>query len=301
MRMSVPVSIPELSELESWLADKEARFPEMKPGVAAGIVWADPQAKKATPLSLVYLHGYTASRGEISPVADRIAQKLGANLFYARLTGHGIGPDGHRTVTTEDWMHDGLEALEIGRRLGTQVVVMGTSTGGTLACWMALGPAAGKMAATLLVSPNLTVKDRKSELLLWPGKEWVLRKTVGESVTIEPKNLLNAQYWDLIHHTQSLIPMMKLVNVTRKLRFQRWPSPVLVVYDLKDPVVDEKVTERLFSKVPEELVTRHRWTTKPGDDTHVLAGDALSPGGTEPLVQLSVAFLRNALGLAKPF
>jgi len=293
--MDIP-EVPPFPELERWLARREASVPGLKPGVAAGIVWADASHPSPTPISLVYLHGYTASRGEISPVADRIAAALGANLFYSRLTGHGQDADAHRTVGVDDWIQDGLEALEIGRRLGHRVVVLATSTGVSLAAWLILGPPRRTVAASVLISPNLTPKNRTTELLLWPGKEWFLNKFMGDMVTNSSKNALNTQYWDLVHHSHSLIPMMQLVEMARTLNFRRWPSPALVVYDLKDSVVDERVTKKLFSRAPKELLTLHEWTTFPGEHNHVLAGDALSPHGTERMVELALGFLQRVLG-----
>lgn len=290
-----PIRLPAFADLESWIAAREAQVPGLKPGVAAGVVWADPAHPRPTSFSLVYLHGYTASRGEMAPVPERIAAALGANVFYARLTGHGGDPDGHRTCTAADWERDALEAFQIGALLGERVIVLGTSTGGTLAAWLTLGPPAVRPTAVVLVSPNLTVKNRATELLLGPGKEWVLKALMGESLSFPPANELNQRYWDCVHHSHSLIPMMDLVNRTRRLDFGLWPVPALVVFNPADPVVDARATRRLFSRAPGELVTTEVWTPAPGDHPHVLAGDALSPQGTDRLVELSLGFLRTAV------
>lgn len=282
--------IPPLSDLESWLHRRESSVPGLKPGVAAGIVWADPDHPKQTPLSLVYIHGYTATRGEIAPVPDRLASELGANLYYARLTGHGQGFEGHRTCTAEDWVQDAREAWAIGRAIGREVILMATSTGGTLVSQLVLGPDSIRPKATILVSPNLSPKDKRSEMLLWPGREWLLKLLVGKSVGYAPENELSARYWDYEHHSHSLIPMMDLVAQTRRMNFQAWPTPVLVVFDPEDPVVNESVTERCFTGVSEATVVR--WKTAPGEHRHVLAGDALSPNGTNRLLTLVKDFLR---------
>ena len=292
------VSVPPLEELDRWLAAREETVVGLKPGVAAGIIWADPNHPAQTPVSIVYLHGYTASRGEIFPVPDRIAAALGANLFYARLRGHGLGANGHRNVTVEEWVEDGLEALEIGRRLGHQLVVLATSTGATLAAWLILGPPRASVAASIFVSPNLTPKNRLTELLLWPGKEHLLKAVMGDTVTIPSKNELNSRYWDLTHHSHSLLPMMALVQKARSLDFRKWPSPALVVYDPDDHVVDEKVTKKLFGRAPKALVTLHQWSGHKGEHHHVLAGEALSPCGTAPMVALGTDYLRRVLGPA---
>lgn len=295
-KAKVQAPLPALGELDSWLAAREASVPGIKTGVEAGIVWADPQKKAKTKISLVYLPGYTATRGEISPVAERIAHEMGANLFFARPTGQGVGPDGHRTVKASDWVADGLEALEIGQILGERVVVVATSTGGTLAVWLTLGPAARLPAATILISPNLTPKNARSEMLLWPGSGWLLSWMLGDTVSVEPRNDAQARFWDTTHHSHSLIPMMQLVEGARRQDFGRWPTPVLVVYDPLDKVVDETVTVKLFSRAPREKVSLVEWHAAEADDHHVLAGDALSPGGTERMVELGVDFLKRTLG-----
>jgi len=287
--------VPPLSDIDRWLADREGRVPGLKPGVAAGVVWADPASHTRTPVSLVYLHGYTASRGELRPVPDLIAATLGANLFYARLTGHGTGGEGHRTVTLEDWVNDGSEALAIGRVLGERTVLMATSTGGTLAVWLALGPKGIHADATILVSPNLTVKNRISEILLWPGKECLLKLLVGSGMNFRPQNELHERYWDCTHHSHSIIPMMELVSRARSRDFALWPTPLLAVYALADPVVNERVTEKLLSRVPAPLATLQRWTAARGDHRHVLAGEALSPRGTQKMARLCVDFLGRVL------
>lgn len=295
-RLRESLAVPETGDLEAWIQAREASVPGLKQGVEAAIRWADPDRRVKTPLALVYLPGYTATRGEIAPVMDQIAEHLGANLFYSRPTGQGVGPDGHRTVTAEDWKRDGLEAFEIGTRLGDQVVLVAVSTGGTVASWMVLGSAEIRPAATILISPNLTPRNRQSEMLLWPGSEWLLSLMMGETVSVEPRNDLQALYWDTTHHSHSLLPMMQLVDAARKLDFSAWPTPVLVAYDPQDTVVDPDVTVKLFSKAPKENTTFLKWEAAEEDDHHVLAGDALSPGGTERMVEVAVLFLKRVLG-----
>lgn len=295
MHFSSP-AVPPLEELDQWLADQEGLVPGLKPGVEAAIVWAG-SAPVQTPFSLVYLPGYTATRAEISPCVEQISQALQANVFFSRPTGQGVGPEGHRDVGVDDWIRDGLRALEIGRRLGQRVVLVATSTGGTLASWLILGLKAAEVAATVLVSPNLTPVNKGSEMLLWPGKELWLSLFVGRQVTLEPRNDLQARFWDVNHHSNSLIPMMQLVQMARSSDFRRWPVPVLVVYDPEDSVVNQTVTVKLFSKVPASLATLHAWTALPEDDHHVLAGDALSPGGTAAFVALVTNYLNKILGL----
>ena len=62
---------------------------DIRPGLQKEIVWANPATKTKTPLAIVYIHGFSASKGEVRPLPDKVASALGANLFFTRLTGHG--------------------------------------------------------------------------------------------------------------------------------------------------------------------------------------------------------------------
>ncbi|MCU0635291.1 MAG: hypothetical protein MUE41_10510, partial [Gemmatimonadaceae bacterium] len=49
-------------DLDRALADAERAVGGVKPGLAKGIVWRDTVVHRRTPLSIVYLHGFSASR-----------------------------------------------------------------------------------------------------------------------------------------------------------------------------------------------------------------------------------------------
>ena len=75
------------------------------------------------------------------PLPDKVAAALGANLFYTRLTGHGQDGAAMAEGSVNAWINDYAEAIAIGRAIGDKVVVIGTSTGASLATWAASQPA----------------------------------------------------------------------------------------------------------------------------------------------------------------
>ena len=129
----LPVDIP------AWLAQRELQFSDIRPEATKRIVWAGVAGQK-TPLAVIYVHGFSASAEEIRPVPDEVAKALGANLFYTRLAGHGRSGDAMAEPRAGDWIEDMAEAMAIGRSLGDRVVVIATSTGGTLAAIAATDP-----------------------------------------------------------------------------------------------------------------------------------------------------------------
>ena len=97
---------------------------------------------------------------------EEVARALGANLFFTRLTGHGRTGAAMAEATAEDWLADMAEAMEIGRRLGQRVVVIGTSTGGTLAAIAATDPQLNAgLAGTVLISAQLRGAGHGADLV----------------------------------------------------------------------------------------------------------------------------------------
>ncbi|NNF28661.1 MAG: alpha/beta hydrolase, partial [Gemmatimonadetes bacterium] len=75
-------------EVDPYLAGREARFEDLTPGTAKSVAWAGAPGAR-TPFAVLYFHGFSATSMEARPLPERMAERLGANLFRTRLTGHG--------------------------------------------------------------------------------------------------------------------------------------------------------------------------------------------------------------------
>lgn len=264
------------------------------PGTEKRIVWRDPGSGSRTAFSVVYLHGFSATRQEIAPVAELLAEALDANLFETRLRGHGQVRSALTGVRAEDWLADAAEALAIGALLGDRVVVVGTSTGATLALAMAGHETFEPVAALLLVSPNFAPADGRAEFLTWPGGPWLAEFLVGETRTWTPWNELQGRYWSTSYPTAATVEMMRLVKHVRSRLPLHMDVPVLTFYSPSDAVVN---VEKIRSSI--ELLDVPRAVTievsESGDPSnHVLAGDILSRGNNALIVDHSVRFLRES-------
>lgn len=125
------------SGLEKYIADGEAKH-SIKPNNEARIVWANDSAKQKTEYAIVYLHGFSASQEEGNPVHRNIAKQFGCNLYLSRLSQHGIDTvDALVNLTAENLWESAKQAYAIGKQLGNKVILMGTSTGGSLALQLA--------------------------------------------------------------------------------------------------------------------------------------------------------------------
>lgn len=283
--------VPALAALDDWLATQEARYPDLTPGTERAIIWADPQHKARTPLALVYLHGFSATRVETAPLADQIAAALGANLYYARLRGHGLPGAALGEVRVAEWLADGLEALDIGDRLGERVVLIGTSTGGTLAAWLAARPEArDTLAALVLISPNFGPRDARSRLLTWPWGRQLAEAILGPERSWEPANEAQGRYWTTRYPTAAVLPMMALVELAEDLPPDAITTPTLVIWSPHDQVLDTAAITTWIKASPHrrELVVED--SIPHGD--HVLAGDVLAPARTARLGAAITEFIR---------
>lgn len=276
--------------LEAWLAASEARHPDVVPGAEKSIVWAHADRRR-TALSIVYLHGFTATRQEVAPLCDRLAAALGANLHYTRLTGHGRAPAALGEAGAEDWLRDAAEALAIGRALGERVIIVGTSTGGTLALWLAQRAEADDIAAQILISPNLGPHDERATLLAGPWGYQLQRLLIGEEYRWQPANERQAKYWTWRYPARALVPMMALVKMVRGSPLETITVPTLVIHSPRDTVVSPARIEAAY----ERLGAAYKRIVKIEDSEdrahHVLAGDILAPGGTDALLTTMLAFL----------
>lgn len=284
-----PVEVPE--DLDAYLREAEASVPNLRPGTEKTIVWAD-SAHRRTPLAVVYLHGFSATRAETAPFCDSLARRLGANLYYARLTGHGQGADEMAEATANDWLNDGAEALAIGQRLGERVVLVGTSTGATLALWLAAQPQFRDALATMvLVSPNFRPKDPMAGLLYWPWSHLLVRAFVGPYRSFEPLNADQAHFWTTRYRSDALLEMTALLTLVDETDLHRIAAPTLVFYAQTDQVVN---ADEIVRRFPEIGTARKQLVEVPDANDpadHVLAGAILSPNTTLRLVAQTEAFV----------
>lgn len=278
-----------LQGIDQALAAAEARVPDLRQGADRRVVWADPARRSRTPVALVYLHGFTASRQEIAPVADRAAEALGANLYYARVPGHGRTADAMAEATLESWQQEGENALAIGRLLGERVVLVGTSTGGTLATWLAVRHP--ELGAVVLVSPNFGVQAAGAELAALPGGQGLVRLVEGNYREYATHGELHARHWTARYSTMAIPPMMRLVKAVEDSDITALRVPVLAFYSPRDTVVRPDAIERRFAAWG--AATRRLVRVDSQDPYHhVLAGDALSPGTTAQVVRDVVDFVK---------
>jgi esterase/lipase len=225
-----------------------------------------------------------------------VARQLDANLFETRLRGHGLPGDSLGTVTAADWLHDARFALDAARRLGDSVLVIGTSTGGTLGVWLATlpPPERGGLRTLVLISPNFGPKDKAAAVLTWPWAEQLLPRFIPYREW-EPRNEEQARYWTVRYPSRALFPMQALVEYVRDRPLEGYDTPTLVYYNEGDAVVDARRTSAWLAALGPQTrapLRQVRITPAAGEDGHVIAGRIVAPSQTDRLRDGIVRFVR---------
>ncbi len=268
--------IPELLKLEEYVKNKEA-IHHLKKNNEARIIWANDSNVQKTNYSLVYLHGFSASQEEGNPVHRNIAKRFGFNLYLSRLSQHGIDTtDQLINLTADNYWESAKEALAIGKKIGNKVILMGTSTG----CAQALQLAAAypdDIAALILYSPNIAIKDSKAFLLNNPWGLQISRLVIGSNY-FDPKDNrpIYSAYWNKPYRLEALVNLQEMIETSmNKETFKKIKMPVLMLYYYKDEEHQDQVVDLgAMNKMFEQLSTPDslkRSKAMPSTGDHVMA------------------------------
>jgi len=229
-------------ELEKFVAANEAKH-KVKPDNEARIVWND-STKSKTPYSIVYLHGFSASQEEGNPVHRDFAKKFGCNLYLARLADHGIDTTEQLLNFTGDrFWESAKEAMMIGKAIGDKVILMSTSTGGTVALMLA-GEYPDKVEALINMSPNIAVNNGTIWIANNPWGLQIAHMVVGgDYQVVTDFDETRKQYWNSKYRLEAVSALQEWIeDKMNKSTFEKVKCPSLTLYYYKseteqDPTV----------------------------------------------------------------
>ncbi|MEP6064325.1 MAG: alpha/beta fold hydrolase, partial [Paracoccaceae bacterium] len=253
------------------------------------------QPNAETEWAVLYVHGFSASSEEIRPVPDQVAHALGANLIYTRLRGHGRSDDALAEGSVRAWMTDVAEGLNAARVAGRRVLVISTSTGGTLVTAAAQDTAMMQdVAGVVFVAPNFGINTPAASLITWPAARWWLPKIAGERRSFEPRNEAHGVYWTTEYPSVALMPMAALIKEVVALDHSQTSVPALFWYSDQDRVVRSDITAKVAAAwggdtqiiIPE---------LDPTDDplAHVITGAIVSPSQTDATTKDILQWVRS--------
>ena len=272
-------AVASINTLDAYITAMEAPH-KIKPNNQAKIIWAD-SSKSQTEYALVYLHGFSASQMEGDPVHQNIAKQFNCNLYLARLAEHGIDTtEDLMNLTADQYWESAKLAYAIGKQIGKKVILMSTSTGGTLA--LQLASVYPEIAGLILYSPNIEVFNPSAPLLDNPWGLQIGRAVLKSNyVDIKYKDSAYPKYWNKHYRIEAVVALQNLLEATMtEATFKKIHQPTLALYYYKDEAHQDNVVKvSAIQKMMQQIATPSNLKMEmamPNTGNHVLASPIVS-------------------------
>jgi esterase/lipase len=290
-----------VSQIDAYIAAKESKT-VLKPGNEARVIWADSAQPEKTKIVFMYVHGFSASPMEGDPLHREVAKKFGANLLLARVAGHGV-PDSdstYATVSADDYYQSVENYYAIAKKLGDEVVVLGTSFGGAMSLVLAANHP--EIKALMLYGPCIAIKDPNATLLDNPwGLQMAHLITGSDYRDIPVMAPGHAENWSLHYRLEGVVAVQNLLtHAMTKEVFEKVKMPVFMGYYYKDEehqdnVVSVDAMKEMYAALGTPAALK-REEAFPNSGNHVITSNLLGKLTDKPIAS-SEAFLRDVVKL----
>ena len=276
---------------------------KLKPDNESRIIWHNDSVHERTNYCLLYLHGFSASWYEGYPANTEFAKYFGCNAYFPRLAAHGIDTTEALINMTPDRLWESAKkALMVARSLGKKVIIMSTSTGGTLSLKLA-ADFPEYVDGLIMYSPNIRINNGAAFLLSKPWGLQIGRKSTGGKYRITDTDFdsKECQYWDCKYRVEALVYLQQLVDATmKKETFKRVTAPVFLGYYYRDKDnQDQTVKVSAMLKMFDQLGTSADKKTKeafPEAGGHVIACELTSESYKKVIAE-TIKFGKDVLHL----
>lgn len=290
------------NEVESYVRNKESGL-KIKPDNESRIIWANDSLKNKTSYCLLYLHGFSASWYEGNPTNIDFAHRYGMNLYMPLLASHGIDTTEALIDMTPDRLYESAkEALVVAQSLGEKVILMSTSTGGTLSLKLA-SEFPELMVGLILLSPNVAINNSAAFLLSKPWGLQIARSVYKGNYRITNTDFASedCQYWNCKYRLEAVVYLQQLVESTmKKETFSKVKKPVFLGYYYKDEENQDKIVRvDAMLKMFDELGTPENMKQKiafPEAGDHPI-GSKLFSKSWQDVEKAAYQFAEEKLGL----
>jgi pimeloyl-ACP methyl ester carboxylesterase len=193
------------------------------------------------------------------------------------------------------------EALVVAHQLGEKVILMSTSTGGTLSIKLA-AEFPDLVDGLILFSPNVAINDPAAFLLSKPWGLQIARFVKKGNYRISSTKFPEEeQYWICKQRLESAVYLQQLIEATMtKNTFRKVNQPTFMAYYYKDEANQDNVIRvdaalKMFDQLgtPENMKQKQAF---PEANNHVIGSKLLS-GAWQEVETASYQFAEEKLGL----
>jgi len=284
-----------LEDIETSIYQSELCVENLREGTKKQILWFDQHQK--TQITILYIHGLSASAHEISPVPETIAKELKANLYSTRLTGHGSDGEFLASASAEDWLLDFEQCWNIATLIGHRVVIIASSTGATLVeCFLNQLSKKDALMSLIYISPNFGIKHPLAAIMSWPFSQYWLKYFLGRTHKGSFENALQESIWTYNYPVRVFRQMQRLIDAMYRTRVFAIDLPVLVFLSELDEVVSAEKTRSYIQRKHLNCVYRFI-EPKANTTNHVITGSAMRPETNELVIGNAIAHIKKLRSL----
>lgn len=286
----------EPAAITSFLQAKEAQNGNLKPDNEGQIIYADSANPQKTKTVVLYIHGFSASPMEGNPLHKAIAKSLHANLVLARIEDHGEFPtDSTMAKASADKFYQSVENYyALAKKLGDEVIVLGTSFGGAMS--LVLATKHPEIKALMLYGPCIAIKDPTAPLVDNPWGLQLARAVMRSDFRDIPSvSSGHKNYWSLHYRLEGIVAIQNfLTHEMTDETFEKVKVPVFLGYYYQDEthqdnVVSVQAMRDMFPKLGSKIKKEQAF---PLSGYHVITSDILGKRVDLP-IQASLDFIHK--------
>jgi carboxylesterase len=224
---------------------------------------AEPFFFRGNAMGALLIHGFTGTPREMRPVGEMLAAE-GLTVLGIRLPQHATQPDDMAHSHRRDWFAAALDGYLMLKDQCQQVLVMGLSTGGTLALWLAATqPVQGVVA---LSAPGRPMYQRLQKFLPIAALYELIRPSVGKrkrTASVEADHISYPAY-----PTRAVPQFVRLLREVDDV-LPQVTCPALLIHSRQDETVAPENMPHIFARL-NSLNKEMAWLER---SSHVITKD----------------------------
>ncbi len=238
------VYIPSDIDLDNYLKNSEISLGDVPEEAQKKIIWSN-EEKNKTEIAIAFLPGFSTTNFQQKEFFDKLSKDLNANIFLSRLSGHGREHPGSKQMSAENYLNDTSEAIEIAKRIGNKVILIGFSLGGALTTAASFDEELSKdLHGVVLFAPAYVGTLRNISLWLYAGSFLDIINLDCNDYINDQKKYDCTKYSTNVFETSDGVEGGHIMSAVAEKNFSENKIPALTFFDYDDDVLNSYETKK---------------------------------------------------------